>query len=151
MRKVRVHIDVSFKQGWATVGDKVYYWRAGFERQWAYYLEFLKEVGEIKDWEYEAETFWFTKIKRGTNNYRPDFKITYEDDSYCWHETKGKLTQKDVTKFRRMAKYHSEEKIILVMEREPTSRGQKLLLAKARQYSYGVIFARQLDYFRGKK
>ena len=99
LRKVRIHTDVSFKQGWSDVGGKCYYWRAGFEKEWAQYLEFLKEIGEIEDWEYEPETFWFEGVKRGTNNYRPDFKITYNDGSHCWHETKGRLIQKDITKF----------------------------------------------------
>lgn len=133
------------------VGGKKYYWRAGFEKQWAQYLQFLKDIGEIEDWEYESRTFWFEGIRRGTNNYRPDFKITYKDGSYCWHETKGRLTQKDITKFRRMAKHHPDEKIILVMERQPTQKRQVILLAKAREYVYGVIFANQVDYFRGKK
>lgn len=133
------------------VGGKNYYWRSGFEKEWAQYLQFLKEIEEIADWEYEPETFWFEGIKRGTNNYRPDVKISYVDDTHCWHEIKGRLVPKDITKYRRMAKYHPQEKIILVMKRQPTQKRQVILLAKAQEYVYGVIFANQVDYFRGKK
>jgi len=153
MRKVRIHTDVTFKQGWSIVGGKRYYFRAGFEVEWAQYLQFLKEIGEIEDWEYEPEPFWFEGIKRGTNNYRPDFKVSYKDGDYCWHETKGNLKQKDITKFRRMAKYDPDEKIILVMQRKQTKQvKQIMLISKALEYVHGLIFADKLDYFQsGKK
>ncbi len=49
------------------------YFRSRWERNWARYLNFLVQHGEITGWEYEPKTFWFHKIKRGTRSYKPDF------------------------------------------------------------------------------
>jgi hypothetical protein len=117
----------NFKQGWAEVGGKRYWFRSGFEVRWAEYLEFLKQAGEIVDWSYEPRKFEFEKIRSGTVFYTPDFLVLYGheaedggmDRTHYWHETKGHLKQKDVTKFKRMEKYYPDEKIILVMQNIP--------------------------------
>ena len=40
--------------------------RSSWEANYARYLNWLVKLGEIKGWEYEADTFAFDKIKRGT-------------------------------------------------------------------------------------
>ena len=138
----------NFKQGYSTVGGKTYWFRSGLEVRWAQYLEFLKQVGDIVDWGYEPQKFEFKKIRSGTVFYTPDFRIVEKDCTY-WHEVKGHLQQKDVTKFRRMAKYYPDEKIILVMQnipKKPTRKNAEKLrrLDNAKKYVERIIEAEKI-------
>ena len=63
-----------------------------------------KDQGEILKWEYEPETFWFEKIKRGVRTYTPDFKVTEKDGSIIFHEVKGYMDARSKTKLKRMKK-----------------------------------------------
>jgi predicted nuclease of restriction endonuclease-like RecB superfamily len=93
--------------GWAEFPDgKKCYLRSTWELKYAKYLEFLKKHGHIIDWQYEPVTFWFEGIKRGTNNYKPDFQVTMPDQSIYYVEVKGYWDSKSLTKIKRMKKYH---------------------------------------------
>ena len=85
--------------------------RSGWEANYARYLNWMKERGEIKDWKYEIERFEFP-IKRGTRSYTPDFKVWEKDGSVVYHEVKGWITQKGRTRLKRMSKYYPEIKIV---------------------------------------
>ena len=131
-------------QFWATVGGQHHWWRSKFEWRWAQYLERLKTAREVDGWLYESERFEFKGIRSGTVFYLPDFWVIYRSGDTLWHETKGHLTQRDITKFRRMAKYHPAERIVLVMQNIPKSRTKKNarkreLLKKAQQYVERII------------
>lgn len=93
------------------------YFRSAWEANIARYLNYLMAQGEIFRWEYEADTFWFEKIKRGVRSYKPDFKIwdTATSDPYYW-EVKGYDHPRGVTARKRMAKYYPNVKVILVDE-----------------------------------
>lgn len=80
----------------------------------ANYARVLKHKG-IK-FDYEPKTFWFEGIKRGTRAYIPDFYLPETDR---WHEFKGWLDDKSITKFKRMKKYHPDvfNKMVIVMEK----------------------------------
>ena len=146
----------NFKQGWSVVGGKKYWFRSGLEVRWAQYLELLKGLDEIVDWEYEPRKFEFEGIRSGTVFYIPDFKVEYprlennhDWEIIRWHEVKGYLKQKDVTKFRRMAKYHPSEKIILVMQnipKKPTRKSTEKLrrLDNARKYVERIMEAEKI-------
>ena len=101
-------------QGWFTVGKVKFFARSDWERKYAFYLECCKGVLGIFEWEYEPETFWFTGIKRGVNNYKPDFGITYKDGRVEYHEVKGFYDSKSKTKIKRMKKYHPEVTLVVV-------------------------------------
>lgn len=90
------------------------YVRSTWEANYARYLNLLIQLGEIKSWEYEADTFEFTKIKRGSKFYTPDFKITNNDGTIEYHEVKGWMDQKSQTKLNRMWKYYPYIKLIVV-------------------------------------
>jgi len=123
-----VRIDYGFKAGWYDVGNQHCYFRSGLEYRWAKYLEWLKGLGEIVSWLYEPRKFEFKKIRSGTVFYTPDFLVLYGapyEPNHCWHELKGHLKQKDVTKLRRMAKYYPDEKIILIMQNIPKTRTKR--------------------------
>lgn len=94
--------------------DRWYWIRSRWEVNIMCYLEYLQNIGEIKEWEYETETFYFDGIKRGTNNYKPDFPVTNNDDQKEYWEVKGFMDKKSATKLKRMAKYHPAIKMVLV-------------------------------------
>jgi hypothetical protein len=97
-----------------TIGGKEYSFRSHWEVNYAYYLQFLKTRGDIVDWEYEPQVFYFDGIRRGTTNYTPDFKVTYPGGKHDWREVKGFMSPKDKTKLKRMKKFFPEETIKVI-------------------------------------
>lgn len=116
-------------QAWRTIGGIRKYYRSKMEANYARYLEFLKVKKNIKDWEYEPETFWFEKIKRGVRSYKPDFRIVKNDDNIEYHEVKGFMDNKSKTKLSRMEKYYPDIKIKVI---------DKTVYAAVKRYS-GLI------------
>jgi hypothetical protein len=90
------------------------YFRSSWEANWARYLNWLKENGQIKDWEYETETYEFEGIKRGSRFYTPDFIVTENDGTITRYEVKGWMDQRSQTKLKRMKKYHPAIKITVI-------------------------------------
>jgi Mn-dependent DtxR family transcriptional regulator len=107
----------SWKAGWREIGGKRNYYRSRWEANYARYLEWLKQRGEIKDWEHAPETFWFEAIKRGVRSYLPDFRVWENDGTSCLHEVKGWMDARSKTTLKRMAKYHPQERITVIQER----------------------------------
>ena len=87
--------------------------RSRWERNYATYLDWLISLGEIQDWEYEPDEFEFP-VKRGTRFYKPDFRITNNDNSVEYHEVKGYWTAKAKTQVSRFRKYYPELKLIVI-------------------------------------
>lgn len=108
------HTYSKTKGGWHTIGDKKYYFRSSWEVTYAYYLQFLKRQGKLKDWSYEPETFWFEGIRRGVTSYKPDFKLENMDSTIEYHEVKGYMDSKSKTKIKRMGKYFPHIKLVVV-------------------------------------
>ena len=108
----------TWKQQWATIGGKECYFRSQWEVNYAIFLEFLKNNKDIKDWEFEPETFWFESIKRGCRSYLPDFKVTENNDKIIFHEVKGWMDDRSKTKIKRMALYYPDVKLIIIREPE---------------------------------
>lgn len=104
----------SCKRGWAEIGGKKIFFRSSWEENYARYLEWLKGVGEIQDWEHEPDTFWFDGIKRGVRSYLPDFKVITARGETEYHEVKGWMDSKSKTKIKRMAKYHPSVKMVII-------------------------------------
>lgn len=104
----------NWKSGWREIGGKRHYFRSRWEANYARYLQWLKDNGQIADWAYEPETFWFEKIKRGVRSYLPDFRVWENNGTSCLHEVKGWMDARSRTTLRRMAKYHPEQKIIVI-------------------------------------
>jgi hypothetical protein len=97
-----------------TIGGKTYSFRSHWEVNYAYYLEFLKQRGDIAGWLYEDQVFYFDGIRRGTTNYTPDFKVIFKDGRHEWREVKGWLDPKSKTKLKRMKKYFPKEIVRLI-------------------------------------
>lgn len=101
------------KHGWVDIGGKKYFYRSAWEPNMAAYFEYLKSIGQILDWFYEEDTFWFEKIKRGVRSYTPDFKIIDNDCGVYYVEVKGWMDEKSKTKIKRMALYYPETKLYI--------------------------------------
>lgn len=113
---------------WFEIGGKRFFSRSQWERNYACYIQFLKEHGYIKEWVYEPKTFWFEGIRRGTNNYKPDFLVTFPDDTTEYREVKGYLDRKSKTKLKRMKKYFPDVKVRLIDSAWFKQHGSKMAL-----------------------
>jgi hypothetical protein len=111
---VTPRIGTTWKSGWRDVGGQRKYFRSKWEANYARYLQFLVESGEIRSWEHEPVTFWFDEIKRGCRSYLPDFRVTENNGSEVFHEVKGWMDDRSKTKIRRMSKYHPTVKLIVI-------------------------------------
>lgn len=109
------------KNGWYKINNRKYYFRSGWEVNYARYLEWLKQEKQIKRWQYEPKTFWFENIKRGVRSYTPDFRIENNDGSIEYHEVKGYMDAKSKTKIKRMAKYYPNTVLIVIEKLDYTS------------------------------
>jgi hypothetical protein len=108
-----VHKSVAIAS-WQVIGGKRSFYRSKAEANYARFLQWQKERFQILDWEHEPHTFWFGNLRRGVTNYKPDFLVTLNDGSTEWHEVKGFMDPKSKTKIKRMAKYHPNEKLIVI-------------------------------------
>lgn len=94
------------------------YFRSSWEANYARYLNWLAAQGEIQGWRFEAVTFRFDGIKRGTHTYTPDFEVTENDGRVIFHEVKGWMDAKSKTRLKRMKKYYPKVSVIVIGEKE---------------------------------
>jgi len=111
-------VGVTWKSGWREIGGARKFYRSRWEANYARYLNWLLELGEIADWEHEPETFWFDGVRRGCVSYLPDFRVLENDGRVVYHEVKGWMDSRSKTKIRRMAKYHPAVRLIVVAEKQ---------------------------------
>jgi hypothetical protein len=104
----------SWKAGWRTVGGVRSYYRSRWEANYARYLEWLRERGEIQSWQHEPRTFWFLAVKRGIRSYLPDFLVVEKNGAERYYEVKGWMDAGSRTKLKRMAKYYPLVPLILI-------------------------------------
>lgn len=104
----------SWKAGWREISGYRKFYRSRWEANYARYLNWLHQRGEILDWKHEPETFWFDKIKRGVRSYLPDFRVWELDGSSKLHEVKGWMDSRSKTTLNRMRIYHPCETIVLI-------------------------------------
>jgi hypothetical protein len=102
------------RSGYYEKNGKKYFMRSGWELNYARYLDFLQRNGEIENWEYETDTFWFLEIKRGVRSYTPDFKVFLNNGLIEYHEVKGWLDARSKTKIKRLAKYYPKINLLLI-------------------------------------
>lgn len=104
----------SWKSGWREIGEKKHYFRSRWEANYARYLQWKKENKEIKEWQYEVDTFWFENIKRGVRSYKPDFKVFPLDGEPYYDEVKGWMDARSKTTLSRMKKYYPDIKVNII-------------------------------------
>ncbi len=106
------------RETYAFSESKTYTFRSGWEQNYAFYLEWLKTGGHIKDWEYEPLPRYEFIVTEGNHQralslgYLPDFKVTNNDDTFYLVEVKGK--PQGMRKLQRMKKFYPKIKIELV-------------------------------------
>jgi hypothetical protein len=103
-----------WKADWREIGGRRNYYRSRWEANYARYLQWLKERGEIQSWEHEPQTFWFEHIKRGVRSYKPDFLVVENTGRRVWHEVKGWMDSRSKTTLARMGRYYPEEQVIVI-------------------------------------
>lgn len=119
----RTYRGPTTKKGWYVSGDRRYYLKSSWELNYAEHLDEQLSDGKIAKWEYEPDTFWFERIKRGVRSYTPDFKIEYLDGKVEYHEVKGYLDSKSKTKLNRMRIYHPNIEMKLIDRAEMSKLG----------------------------
>jgi len=108
-----------WRAGWREIGGINKFYRSRWEANYARYLEFLKNQGQIQGWAHEPTTFWFEGIKRGVNNYLPDFRVYLPGEGGVgtaeeYHEVKGYMDTKSATKIKRMGIYFPNIKLVII-------------------------------------
>lgn len=114
----------NIQRGEYQVGNKTIYFRSKWEANYALYLEFLKENGDIADWIYEPQPFYEFPIKHGTTRYLPDFGVWDKTGKYYLVEIKG--YKQGMVKIKRMAKYFPKIKIEIVDQKSYNNLKRKL-------------------------
>lgn len=120
------------KAGWRKIGGVKKYYRSKTEANYARYLEYLKQRGEVLEWEHEPRTFWFNKnkhgngVKRGVRSYTPDFRVVLRGGKEEWHEVKGYMDKRSATKIKRFRKYFPELLLVVIMQTQVTQMGNTI-------------------------
>jgi hypothetical protein len=96
------------------IGETTHYYKSKAERRYACFLQWLKEIGNIAEWQYEPKTFWFEGIKRGCVSYKPDFMVKLASGLHHWVEVKGYMDSKSKTKLARFKRYFPEERLTVI-------------------------------------
>jgi len=91
-------------------------WQRGtvrFKSRYEYnYSLFLDYVGLA--WVYEARTFIFHRIQRGTRVYTPDFYLPTRDE---YHECKGYMDRRSRVQLKRMRIYYPRVPVVVIDRR----------------------------------
>ncbi len=90
------------------------FFRSSWEANYARYLNWRINQGEIVSWEFEAKTFVFEEIRQGVISYTPDFKVIQNNGTHEWHEVKGWMDAKSKIRIARMAEYYPDETLIVI-------------------------------------
>jgi hypothetical protein len=120
----------------AIVGDKEYDFRSKAEIKLAKYLQLLKEMKYIKDWEYEAMNFKFPD-----SSFLVDFTVRNNDDTFEHYEYKGYVEANTRKKLQLLNKYFPQAQITMVMGNK---EGIKKLGARASGFCKRVCLLKDL-------
>ncbi len=90
------------------------YTRSRAEANWARWLQFHRDRGDVREWWYEPMIFEFEPIRHGTTRYTPDFLVLHPDRSHHWEELKGWKKPTGETALKRMALYHPEVELRVI-------------------------------------
>lgn len=90
------------------------YFRSSWEANYARYLNYLIETKVISHWEYESDTFDFSKDVIGVQFYTPDFKVFDKSGNYEYHEVKGWMDKKSEDRLLNMKTFYKSETVVLI-------------------------------------
>lgn len=107
------------------INDRLCRFRSKLEYNWALYLTLLMEQGEIFDWLYEPDKFYFREETQGPWQYIPDFKVFTSENEFYYQECKGYHDGQTNSKLRRFKKYNPDIEIELVLQNIPKRKKSK--------------------------
>ena len=125
----------------AMIDGVLYKFSSKLEYRFAQYLIFLQRAGEIEEWSYESDTFFFKDVKTAPVQYTPDFKVVTKKGKIKYYECKGWLISKDVSKFKRMQEYYPFVTLILVMAKRDSMTKRVNRYRTALKYIDHIIYA----------
>jgi len=126
-----------------TIGGKTYTYKSKIERKWATYLEMLKQLGAIEDWDYEPYQFVFKERFRRRRVYIPDFRViekTHGLRQRIYHEVKTYLRQPDILKFKYMQADYPSETMVLILPCGTKSVKKIIMRDKAKKYIQRIVY-----------
>lgn len=94
--------------------DLGFFVRSRWEANYARYLKWLEQRGDIAAWEYEPITFRFEGVSRGPYTYKPDFKVVEKDGSVSYHEVKGWMDPASRGRLKRFAKFYPSHRLVVI-------------------------------------
>lgn len=107
-------MNAAWKAGWREIGPIKKFYRSRWEANYARYLQWMQEHGQIKSWSHEPKVFWFERIKRGVRSYLPDFHVVGTDGQEAFHEVKGWFDARSKTAIKRMKIYHPNVALLVI-------------------------------------
>ena len=127
------------------VGNRTFKFHSKLEHRWAQYLEFLKRFGHVQYWNYEETKFVFEGETHSPYDYTPDFIVHTSKGETEYHECKGCLRGRDVSRYIKLKKFYPKTVLHLVLDR-PDIRAKKRL-TRCLKYGYvnRVIYARDIE------
>lgn len=99
-------------------GDREYRFRSSWEKNLAFYFEYLKVNKIIYDWYYENDIFRFPKNEYGIISYKPDFLIYKNEEDKKYIELKGWLDEKSLKRLELMTRFYPSVDIELYDEKK---------------------------------
>jgi len=129
----------------ALVGDsgRPIDFKSKLEYRWAQHLEYLRQIGEIKDWFYEFHTFRDFPDSQRVKEYTPDFLVRLNNNTFEYHETKGMLSGFDIKKFKLILMERPYVKLIVIFWGKPKITAHRK--DQLERFTHRVIYnARQI-------
>jgi len=103
--KIRIGVKESYIKGKKVLGGKTKWYsyksikvQGTYELRTCKILDFWKNDGKIKDWEYTNDRIQYI-FKNKKSTYILDFKVFTNDGSFYYIETKGYVTERDLAKW----------------------------------------------------
>lgn len=109
----------NIKRDYFDINGQTIFLRSKWEANYALYLDYLKNAGEIISWQFEPDTFLFKG--GGVHSYLPDFKIKNINNKIEYHEVKGRMTERARKQISLMAKQYPSVRLILIKQKEYNS------------------------------
>lgn len=143
-----IHYNWHNKPERCIIGGKDYQYKSQIERKWATYLQILKDLGAIIDWEYEPTQFEFNERYRHRRVYTLDFRVK-EQGGYgkiltAYHEVKTSLRQTDIRRFKYMNADYPDVRMVLILPYCSRNSNQARLRGLALKYCERILYANPL-------
>jgi hypothetical protein len=119
------------------IGVRGIRFRSKSEANYAAYLQWLVDLGQIALYLYEPVVYWFSPgsrgavaqglagVRRGVTSYKPDFLVR-STAGVEYHEVKGYLDPRSKTALARMARYYPEVKVVLIDSKQMRTLGRQV-------------------------